>query len=205
MHPKVLGVSVWRTVRRLVEGGFLEGWILAEGTGLALQLGHRVSEDLDFFRPDPFDPQPLVERLSQAGPLAVQSRAAGTLHATLGPVRISFLAAQAPLLFPGTRYRGMTIADPRDIAVMKVVAIGGRGSRKDFVDLCFYLRTGGALDTVFALVRRRFARIDYNEYHLMKSLVFFEDAETEPMPRLLRRASWREIKRTILEEVKRLS
>jgi hypothetical protein len=205
VHPKVLGADIWRTVRRLVAGGYLHTWTLAGGTGLALQLGHRVSEDLDFFRPGQFDPQALIESLSKAGPLGVQARAAGTLHATLGPVRISFLAAQAPLLYPGTGYRGLTIADPRDIAVMKVIAIGGRGSRKDFVDMYFYLKNGGALDTVLTLLRRRFARIDYNEYHLLKSLVFFEDAESEPMPRLLRRASWTEIKSVIVAEVKRLS
>lgn len=205
MHPKVLGVEIWRTVRRLVAGGYLEGWTLAGGTGLALQFGHRVSEDLDFFRSGPFEPQTLIDRLTEVGPLGVQARAPGTLHASLGPVRISFLAAQAPLLYPGTRYRGLTVADPRDIAVMKVIAIGGRGSRKDFVDLYFFLTNGGALDTVLTLVRRRFAKIDYNEYHLLKSLVFFDDAETEPMPRLLRRASWTDIKRTIVDEVKRLS
>ena len=68
---------------------------------------------------------------------------------------------------------------------MKVVAIGGRGSRKDFVDLYFYLRGAGGLDSMFTLLRRRFTEVDYNEYHLLKSLVFFEDAETEPMPMLI--------------------
>jgi len=56
-----------------------------------------------------------------------------------------------------------------------------------------------------ALLRRRFANIDYNEYHLLKSLVFFDDAEAEPMPRMLRRASWLEVKKTITAEVRRLS
>jgi len=152
-------------VRRLVRAGHAEGWTLAGGTGLALQLGHRTSEDLD----------------------------------------LSFLRAQVPLLFPGTPYRGLVIADPRDIAVMKVVAIGGRGSRKDFVDLYFFLRSGGAIETLLGLVRRRFAGVDYNEYHLLKSLVFFDDAEAEPMPRMLRRVAWPEVKKVIIAEVKRLS
>jgi len=61
------------------------------------------------------------------------------------------------------------------------------------------------LEGIFALIRRRFAGIDYNEYHLLRSLVFFEDAETEPMPRMIRRAAWSEIKSAIATEVKRLS
>ena len=116
---------------------------------------------------------------------------------------MSFLRAQAPFLFPGTPYRDLVLADPRDTAVMKVIAIGGRGSRKDFVDLYFFLRAGGTLDAVFELLRRWFPRLDYDEYHLLRSLVYFDDAETEPMPRLIRRASWREIKEAILAEVRR--
>ncbi len=80
-----------------------------------------------------------------------------------------------------------------------------RRSRKDFVDLYFFLRTGGALEALFSLLRRRSTAIDYNEYHLLKSLVFFHDAETEPMPRMLRRVTWAEIKKTIVAEVKRLA
>lgn len=97
------------------------------------------------------------------------------------------------------------LADPRDIAVVKLVAIGGRGSRKDFVDLYFFLQAGGSLESTLELTRRRFQRIDYNEYHLLKSLVYFEDAEAEPMPSMLREASWAAIKKTIIAEVQRLS
>jgi len=168
-------------------------------------LGHRLSEDFDFFRAGAVDPQALIDRLSKHGRLAIQSRAAGTLHVTLDRIRLSFLKAQAPLLFQGTLYRGMQISDPRDIAVMKLVAIGGRGSRKDFVDLFFLLRSGIALETIMDLVCKRFAGIDYNDYHLLKSLVYFDDAESEPMPRMLRRASWPEIKKTIVAEVKRFA
>ena len=205
MHPKVLGPEAWAVVRRLVRAKRTSGWTLAGGTGLALQLGHRVSEDLGFFRAGAFDAERLAGGLAGLGRVAVQNRSAGTLHVTLDGLRLSFLAAQAPLLFPGTLYRGLLVADPRDIAVMKVVAIGGRGSRKDFVDLYFYLRSGGGLDAVFEMVRRSFRTIDYNEYHLLRSLAFFEEADAEPMPRMLRRVSWPEIRRTIAAEVKRLS
>jgi hypothetical protein len=205
MHPKVLSADGWRIVRTLVRAGRAEGWVLAGGTGLALQLGHRISKDLDFFRGSPFAPAELAAGLAGLGRVLVQGRSAGTLHVTLDGLRVSFLAAEAPLLFAGAPYRGLTLADPRDIAVMKVIAIGGRGSRKDFVDLYFYLRGGGSLEGIFALIHRRFAGVDYNAYHLLRSLVFFEDAETEPMPRMIRRAAWSEITRALVAEVRRLS
>ena len=205
MTPKVLSPESWDLVRRLVAGGHLDSWTLAGGTGLALQLGHRYSEDLDFFRTPVFESEILLSRLSEVGPVAVQSRSSGTLHLVLEGLRVSFLAMEAPLLFAGTPYRGLVLADPRDIAVMKLVAIGSRGSRKDFVDLFFYLQAGGSLEAMLELTRRRFEKIDFNEYHLLKSLVFFDDAEAEPMPRMLREVSWQAIKETITAEVQRLS
>ena len=205
MHPKVLGKKAWSIVRQLAAQQLLEGWMLAGGTGLALQLGHRLSEDLDLFHPRAFEPQISIDRLTDLGKVTVQHRATGTLHALVDSVCLSFRQSQSEFLFPGTPYRGLTVADPRDIAVMKLIAVGDSGSRKDFVDLYFLLRGGVSLDTAFELLRQRFQDVDYNEYHLMKSLVYFDDAESEPMPTMLRRTSWVEIKRAIIDEVRRLA
>jgi len=112
---------------------------------------------------------------------------------------------ERPILFPGTPYRELMIADPRDIAVMKLIAIGGRGSRKDFVDLYFILNAIGGLDTIFELLAVRFENLDYSDSHLRKSLVYFEDAEQEPMPHMLREVSWDDVKAAITDEVRRLS
>ena len=204
MHPRVLSDAGWKTVRAVVKEGVSDGWILAGGTGLALQLGHRYSEDLDFFRDESFDADRLANMLGRIGDTSVQSRSTDTLHAVIDGLRMSFLRADPPLVHPGLAYRGLTVADSRDIAAMKVVAIGGRGSRKDFVDLYFYLRSGGTLAGIFRVLERRFARLDYNEYHLLKSLAYFDDAEAEPMPRLIRNVEWAAIRRRIEAEVRRL-
>ena len=94
------------------------------------------------------------------------------------------------------------LADPRDIAVMKVLAIGGRGSRKDFVDLYCLLKGGMTLPEILSLVERRFVDIDHNAYHLQKSLVWFEDAEAEPMPDVIRNIEWQLVRREIEDAVK---
>jgi len=205
VHPKVLSAGAWKVVRALDREGLLDGWMLAGGTGLALQFGHRYSEDLDFFRAEAFEPDRLAGSISRLGTVAVQSRSADTLHVSVDGMRLSYLRAQAPFLFPGAPYRGLTVADPRDIAVMKVVAIGGRGSRKDFVDLYFYLRGADGLVGVLSLLRRRFSEIDYNEYHLLKSLVYFDDAESEPMPRMIEQVSWEAIKEAMIAAVRAIS
>ena len=179
--------------------------ILAGGTGLALHLGHRYSEGLDLFGTEPFDPTGLAEALSTLGRVRVQQISADTLHLESNGLRISFLRAQTTFLFAGTPYRGLTVADPQDIAVMKVIAIGGRGSRKDFVDLFFHLNGGGTLEGVFSLQSQRFQDVDFNTYHLLKSLVYFEDAEEEPMPQMIRSAEWNSVREFLIAEVRRLS
>ena len=205
MHPKVLSPDAWDTVRSISHERRLEPWILAGGTGLALQFGHRYSEDLDLFGYEPFDPLGLAESLATVGRVRVQQAATDTLHVELNGMRVSFLRTETPLLFEGTPYRGLTVADTRDIAVMKMIAIAGRGSRKDFVDLFFYLRAGGTLQGALSLLHHRFQEVDFNTYHLLKSLVYFEDAEEEPMPKMIRLVEWDSVKEFLIAEVRQLS
>lgn len=201
MHPKVLSRGAWGTVRQLADVGAFDGWALAGGTALALQFGHRYSEDLDFFRDRSFDVDAKLRQLARVGKVSIQSRSADTLHASVDGLRVSFLHVEAPLLHPCTSYRQLLLADPADIAVMKIIAIGGRGSRKDFVDLYFLLEAGLGVEQIFEQLKKRFERIDYNEYHLLRSLVFFEDAEQEPMPHMIRQVCWNRVKERIVEEV----
>jgi len=199
MHPRVLSRSAWNLVSDISRAGLLEGWTLGGGTGLALQFGHRLSEDLDFFQYDPTGLERLPHQLAGIAPLEVLDRASDTLHVRAGGIRLSFLGLEAPLLYSGTGYRGLVIGDVRDIASLKLVAIGGRGSRKDFIDLFFYLQQTPGLDEIFAHLEQRDPQIDWNRFHLLKSLTYFEDAEQEPMPQMIRDVDWDQIKRFFRE------
>jgi hypothetical protein len=88
---------------------------------------------------------------------------------------------------------------------MKVIAIGGRGSKKDFVDLYCILTGGSNLQDILAMVDRRFNKIDYNHYHLQKSLVWFDDAETEPMPYMIKDIDWNQVKSEIVNVVRAMA
>jgi hypothetical protein len=86
---------------------------------------------------------------------------------------------------------------------MKIVAIGGRGSRKDFVDLYAYLEAGGDFPSLMEILKRKYAKTSFNEMHLLRSLVYFDDAESEPMPRMLRSVTWKNIRSRLEEEARR--
>lgn len=203
MNPRVLSQEAWKLVHRLGRAGLLEPWTLAGGTGLALQLGHRVSLDLDFFREDHFEVAALRQLLAPLGTLEIQDQDTDTLHVRLNGMRLSYLRSEAPFLYPPVPYRGLRVADTRDIAAMKIIAIAGRGSRKDFVDVYAYLEAGGDFPGLMELVRRRYTNVSFNEIHLLRSLVYFDDAEEEPMPQMLHKVAWSAIRARLEEEVRR--
>jgi len=172
-------------------------YYLAGDTGLALHLGHRISEDLDFFTAQHFDPEKILLQLRDRLELTVIDTAPGTLHLICGGVvRTSFLYYPYRLLFPLSEFKGCPVADYRDIAAMKLIAIAQRGSKKDFVDLFFLLREKIELQQLKNIIERKYAGVNYSWPHLLRSISYFEDAEEDPMPVLTvsgrRRSMWQE-------------
>jgi hypothetical protein len=143
MHPEVLDQSMLALSDRM---GFLEefSFYLAGGTGLAIQLGHRKSFDLDFFTPRDFSPEELSS-LFRRYDIATEGeiRSHGTLHCILEDVKISFIFYAGILSFPLLQFNSLSIADWRDIAAEKVRIVADRGQKKDFYDLYFSLRLLG--------------------------------------------------------------
>jgi len=194
--------AVLELLGRIVE---VRTFYLAGGTALALHLGHRRSRDFDLFRAADFMPQELLAALRPAGELAVLREGAGTLTVAVRGVPVSFFAYDYPLLGPlhGSPW-SLPVADPADIAAMKVAALAGRGSRKDFVDLYFWAHRVAPLERAFESFRAKYRGTAVDPYHLLRSLTFFDDAEAEAMPDLLVGVSWEEIRTFFRTEAARL-
>ena len=90
-----------------------------------------------------------------------------------------------------------------DIACTKLITISARGSKKDFIDLYFLLKEY-ELQTLFEKLKVKYPKTDYNETHILKSLVYFVDADEQPWPRMHKDVSWEEIKEEIVSKVKNL-
>jgi hypothetical protein len=196
MHEKVLPKHSLELLSRLEAdpAPVLKGWVLAGGTGLAFRLGHRVSEDLDFFRTDLEDVRVLHEVLARQGPYETLQEDLHTLTVMIHKTKLSFFRICDPFLFPATAHRFFAVADLRDIALMKLAAISGRGSRKDFIDLFLILRDRPTLKEYFDWLPRKYGADRINTYHILKSLTYFDDAEAEPLPRMRVPFQWAECK-----------
>lgn len=204
-HHNVLPENTSQLLPVLGEMLFLRSAYLAGGTALALQLGHRVSADLDFFFPEEFDVSLAIQKLSAAGKFRLTKKSEQTVVGTLNEVKLALFGYRYPMLFPLQEIFGIRIADIRDIACMKIDAIAGRGAKRDFVDLFFVLRATATLSDILELFCKKYAALQYNMVHVKKSLLYFTDAEEDPMPQMLQPASWDEVKKYLEREVLRLS
>ncbi|PIZ85653.1 hypothetical protein CO033_01480 [Candidatus Nomurabacteria bacterium CG_4_9_14_0_2_um_filter_32_10] len=169
---------------------------LAGGTALALELGHRISVDLDFFNKDTFSISLLVEQLNTLGNLKIEDQSENTFNGSLDGVKISFFYYPYPLLFTTKEYNSVYLADERDIGAMKIQSISGRGSKKDFIDL-FVLLKKYSIQELLNFFHKKYEKFNYNQLHILKSLSYFYDADTNPEPIYINPIDWKEVKKSI--------
>jgi len=182
------------------------GFYLAGGTALALQLGHRRSFDLDYFSSTEDVPSlrpQLAQALDTFEPVLADT-SWGNLVFLVSGVRVGFYGYGYPLVAPLRVIEGVPLASLPDIGLMKLDALQGRASRKDFHDLyaicqCMTLRE------LFDLAPRKYAATRDFEAQVVKRLPFFERAEAEePLP-LLEEVSWETVKSFFRQQAIELS
>ncbi len=182
----------------------LEKAYLAGGTAAALQLGHRISVDLDFFTAIDFIPVKFAQELANLGEFYEEQASKGTVLGKFREVKISLFIYKYPILHPFKKLSGIRIANLRDIAAMKIDAIATRGAKRDFIDLYFISKGIPILDSL-GYYNRKYGKLASNLIHIQKSLVYFQDAEIEDMPRMLIKTDWEKVKRFFETEVKKIA
>lgn len=188
-----------RVLEKIAKTWIAKDFYLAGGTALAVWLGHRESIDLDWFCRDGFSDRKIKEELAKIGEFKLSGEDKGTIHGELDGVKVTFLHYGYKQLFPAAVFEGINLADERDIAAMKIDAVSSRGSKKDFVDLYFLLEKY-SLDELLGFFEKKFSGVEYNRLHILKSLVYFENADNDPMPTMLKKIDWDEIKKTIAKK-----
>lgn len=201
MHEEALDKNTKRLLEALSSAEIIKKFYLAGGTALAFYYGHRMSLDLDWFAQEFSNTPNFKKELSKLGKLTIDSQDEKTLNGNLNGVKISFFEYPYPLVSSTTLYkRNIKLAGKPDIAVMKLDAIATRGTYKDFIDIYFLLKEY-SLEQMLEFLEKKFSDIEYNEIHLLKSLIYFKDAEKGEMPRMLKNISWENVKKTLKETV----
>jgi len=175
---------------------------LVGGTSLALQLGHRLSIDLDLFGELSASLSDITSVLEQEQLRVSTLHNTAKIHVfTINDVKVDFVDYPYPWLENAIETDGVKLSGMKDIASMKLSAITNRGTKKDFIDLYFLLQHF-SIHEMLDLYTSRFH--DGNIFPVIKSLSYFDDAENEPMPKMLIPTTWAEVKEKLIDEVAKI-
>ncbi|HVO75046.1 MAG TPA: nucleotidyl transferase AbiEii/AbiGii toxin family protein [Ignavibacteriaceae bacterium] len=158
-----------------------KNFYLAGGTGLALQLGHRISEDFDFFTHKKFDNINLFDRLKELLPefiLSIIQAEENTLTIMINnEVKSSFFKVGYENLLTLVTTEYVQIAQVKEIGVMKLLALT-RALYKDYVDLYFILQEY-PLEDLISLAKKKHP--EFQESIYLKCLLSYHDVEKIPV------------------------
>ncbi len=196
-YDKAITESCRQSLFVLQDHKFIQDFYLAGGTALALQIGHRISTDLDWFSStnhlQTLAREHIQDVLELSGKFEIISEQDGLLFARFNETDTSFTYQHHPLLEHTFNYQGVNLASPIDIGLMKLAAITSRGTRRDFVDI-YCLREIISLEELFKLAPKKYSDRPQFLAVVVRALVYFDDAEQQPMPKMLNRVDWKDIR-----------
>ena len=202
MYWNIFDKDRYELLKKISEVVSIKDYYMVGGTALSLQLGLRESYDFDFCVKSEFNNEILLDELKSIGNVEVIQNQKGTCDVLLNGVQVGFFYYPNKVLADFTKAEEMpnlNIASILDIAVMKLVAIGGRGAKKDFFDLYNIIEMCniGSYELVNGLKQKCGENINY--VNIIMGLSYFEDAEDEILPNTFVNYNWENIKKFFIE------
>ena len=181
----------------------LDKFVLVGDTALALQIGHRKSVDLDLFTISGFDPDVLLTDLLPTFFPTLLQKSSLSIICSIEGIKVDFIHFRYPFIRPVRLEEGLRMLTLEDITAMKLDAISGRGSKKDFFDI-FYLLQYFTLDEMFGFYLEKYPH--QTTFHVLRSLAYFKDAENDPDPMVMDPSvTWYQVKSGITIAIKNYS
>ncbi|MBI4094419.1 MAG: nucleotidyl transferase AbiEii/AbiGii toxin family protein [Candidatus Liptonbacteria bacterium] len=178
MHGEALTSRAAALLPRFAQ---LKNFYLVGGSALALQIGHRISVDFDFFRFEALPPGLFgnVKRIFPDSRIAVTYRAPEQLNVLIDDIKTTFFHFPYRIIEPFVPYKGINLANVREIAAMKAFSIGKRLAYKDYIDWYFLLQEKRvALAEVIALAKKKFGD-EFSDRLFLGQLVSLRDIPSQ--------------------------
>ena len=189
-------------LKKIMSEKLFSDFNLVGGTALALQMGHRNSIDIDLFGNSEINSEFFIEKLSEFGEVKVAKSTKNILITKINEVKVDFVNYKYPLLSECLFIENIRMLSVKDIAGMKLNAIAGRGSKKDFIDLYFLLNEFSLKQMLDFYLKKYF---DGSEFMVLKSLSYIEEANEQPLPQMMKTTfNWETCKQKIITEVLKL-
>lgn len=188
-------------LREIMNEKLFSDFNLVGGTSLALQLGHRNSVDIDMFGSAEIDTELFIEKLRDYGEVVITQSSKNILITKVNEVKVDFVNYKYPLISDFLLVDSVRMLSTKDIAAMKLSAIAGRGSKKDFIDL-YFLLDEFSLKDILSFYTQKYK--DGSSFMVQKSLTYFEDADLQLQPKMYKDFDWELCKQKIVAEVLKL-
>ena len=198
LYLETVESSTLELLKKLQRLPVLEQTRLVGGTALALQLGHRKSIDLDFFGTVDCEAEYLRESIAGIASLTILKESPHIHIYIVDGIKVDIVNYKYPWLDDVVLEQGLRLASVSDITAMKITAIIGRGTKKDFIDIAFLLHHF-SLEEILHFYAAKYN--DSSVFMAMKSLAYFDDAEADPMPDMFVNQSWQQVKAYILSKI----
>lgn len=198
LYLETVESSTLELLKKLQRLPVLEQTRLVGGTALALQLGHRKSIDLDFFGTVDCEAEYLRESIAGIASLTILKESPHIHIYIVDGIKVDIVNYKYPWLDDVVLEQGLRLVSVSDIAAMKITAIIGRGTKKDFIDIAFLLHHF-SLEEILHFYAAKYN--DSSVFMAMKSLAYFDDAEADPMPDMFVNQSWQQVKAYILSKI----
>ncbi|MDD4515981.1 nucleotidyl transferase AbiEii/AbiGii toxin family protein [Massilibacteroides sp.] len=179
LFKETVSDSTLALLKQLMEDAFFHSFRLVGGTALSLQIGHRISIDLDLFSEKTFEESEVADYLRQNYSFELDFMDKETIKGEIEGVKIDCIAHKYHWLNTFSQEEGIRLAGLDDIAAMKLNAIAGNGTRiKDFIDIAC-LSDKRSLKQMLEAYHKKYAS---NPVLPLKALTFFDDINfSEPI------------------------
>jgi predicted nucleotidyltransferase component of viral defense system len=197
--------SLLYTLLELNKSVLFKNYFLVGGTALSLQIGHRISEDIDLFTRQDIDKDEILAFMNKkyAKKFQIINVQNSILQIIANDIKIDFVKYDFPLIEDVKNDDGINYLGKKDIAAMKLLATANRGNQaKDFVDVFFLLKEM-SLAEMFDYYKQKYNQTDISA--IKKSLIYFDDvpkSSWNAVKYINEKPSTAMIKRTILNSLK---
>jgi predicted nucleic acid-binding protein len=166
---------LWNLLKDLQKKDTFKDYFLVGGTALSLQLGHRMSVDIDLFTRKDINKDEILDLLNRDyyGKYQILSIQNIIFQVVINGVKVDIVKNDYELIEDVKSEKGIKYLGKKDISAMKLMAIANRGDQaKDFVDL-YYLLQEIRLKDMFEYFKQKYNQNDIS--HIKRSLVYFDD------------------------------
>jgi hypothetical protein len=198
LQKECVSESLLTLLIELQNADIFRDYFLVGGTSLAMQIGHRRSDDIDLFTQKEINKEEIGEYLfnNYRNDVIVINSQNIIYQVRINNIKVDFVKHPYNLVEPVKKDENIRYLGKKDIAAMKLRAIENSGNRaKDFIDV-YYLLKEMSLENMFNYYKLKYSVNDI--YSAKRSLGYFDDVPEE---------SWQEVKmatgKIIIKDIKR--